>query len=155
MSGAREYLSDLRQAVGSRPLIVAGACVIVRDEEGRVLLQHRCDDGTWDLVGGSMEPGETFEQTVRREAREEIGVEIGALEMLEVYSGRDFFHKYPNGDEVYHIGVAFLTHDFRGTPQPDKYEVDEVGFFSIDSLPAAVKRSALLRLEHLGQRERS
>src|SRR5215831_14004751 len=106
MSGAREYLSDLRQAVGNRPLIVAGACVIVRDGEGRVLLEHRGDDGTWDLVGGSMEPGETFEQTVRREAREEIGIEIGALEVFEVYSGRDFFHEYPNGDQVYHVGVA-------------------------------------------------
>jgi 8-oxo-dGTP pyrophosphatase MutT (NUDIX family) len=102
-----------------------------------------------------MEPGETFEQTVRREAREEIGVEIGALEVFEVYSGQDFFHIYPNGDQVYHVGVPFQTHDVRGTPQPDKNEVDEVGFFSIDSLPAAVKRSALLHLEHLGQRERS
>lgn len=82
--GAREYLDELRAAVGKRPLIVAGACVIVRDNAGRVLLHRRRDDGSWDVIGGSMEPGETFEQTVRREARKEIGVELGALEVLEI-----------------------------------------------------------------------
>src|ERR1700736_4737828 len=103
---AGDYLQSLRAALGKRPLIVAGACVIIRDARGRVLLQRRRDDRSWDLTGGSMESGETFEQTVRREAREEIGVELGALELIELYSGPEFFHTYPNGDQVYHVGAA-------------------------------------------------
>jgi 8-oxo-dGTP pyrophosphatase MutT (NUDIX family) len=85
------YMSELRQAVGTRPLIVAGACVLIRDSVGRVLLHRRRDSGTWDVIGGSMELCETFEQTARREVREEIGLELGELHQLDVCSGTEFF----------------------------------------------------------------
>lgn len=53
--------------------------LLVRD--GRALLAHRHPDrqwypDCWDLVGGHVEPGETPEQAVVRECREEVGVEI-------------------------------------------------------------------------------
>jgi 8-oxo-dGTP pyrophosphatase MutT (NUDIX family) len=97
---AKGYLEELRLVVGKRPLIVPGACVMIRDAGGRVLLHRRADNGAWDLIGGSMEPGETFEQTARREVHEEIGVTLGELELVEVYAGDAFFHTYPNGDQV-------------------------------------------------------
>lgn len=71
--------------------------VIATSEAGRALLQRRGDDSNWDLIGGFMEPGETFGQTLRREALEVICVEIGFVEVLEAYSGPDFFHTYPHG----------------------------------------------------------
>jgi 8-oxo-dGTP pyrophosphatase MutT (NUDIX family) len=126
---------------------VPGACALIRDTAGRVLLHRRRDDASWDLIGGSMELGETFEQTVRREVREEIGVELGALEILEVYSGPDFFHRYPNGDEVYHVGVAFQTREVRGPLRPDAQEVDELRFFPLDALPSQLKPSARQHLQ--------
>jgi 8-oxo-dGTP pyrophosphatase MutT (NUDIX family) len=152
---ARHYLEALRQAVGKRPLIVAGACVIVRDSAERVLLHRRTDTGWWDLIGGSMEPGETFEQTARREVREEIGVELGDLEVVEIYSGQDFFHTYPNGDQVYHVGAAFQTRELRGRLRPDEREVAELRFFPLDGLPTPLKDSARHHLDRLRQRERS
>jgi len=151
--GAREYLDELRAAVGKRLLIVAGACVIVRDNAGRVLLHRRRDDGSWDVIGGSMEPGETFEQTVRREAREEIGVELGALEVLEIYSGPDFFHMYPNGDQVYPSELRFRREMYAANLQPDKDAVDEVDFFPLNALPIPLKDSARHHLEELHRRE--
>ena len=147
------YLGELRAAVGTRALIVPGACVAIRDNAGRVLLHRRTDDGTWDLIGGSMEPGETFEDTARREVREEIGVELGDLERLEVYSGPAFFHTYPSGDEVYHVGVAFLTRDMRGELRPDPAEVAELEFFPLDALPAPLQRSARQHLDEIRRRE--
>ena len=59
--------------------IAFAVAVFVRD--GRALLGHRHRDrrwyaDCWDLVGGHVEPGETPEEAVRRECREEIGVEI-------------------------------------------------------------------------------
>jgi ADP-ribose pyrophosphatase YjhB (NUDIX family) len=94
-----------------------------------------------------MEPGETFEQTARREVREEIGVELGALEVVEVYSGPEFFHTYPNGDQAYHVGVAFQTRDVRGELQSDEHEVDEVEFFSLNALPSPLNKNARHFLE--------
>src|ERR1700730_14361640 len=100
-----------------------------------------------------MEPGETFEQTVRREAREEIGFELGALELLELYSGPDFFHTYPNGDQVYHVGAAFQARDECGEAKIDRHEVEEVEFFSLDALPVPLKESATHHLERLRRNE--
>ncbi|GLX68191.1 hypothetical protein MU1_25360 [Paenibacillus glycanilyticus] len=55
------YIMDLRAIVGSRPLIMTGACVLLCRNE-RLLLQRRSDNGLWGLPGGSMEPGETLEE---------------------------------------------------------------------------------------------
>jgi 8-oxo-dGTP pyrophosphatase MutT (NUDIX family) len=144
-----EYLTELRRAVGTRPLIVVGACVLIRDGEGRVLLHRRRDSGTWDVIGGSMEPEETFEQTARREVREEIGVELGDLEQLHTYAGPDFFHVYPDGNQTYHVGVAFQTHAVFGTLRPDSREVIEVGYFALDALPDPLERGARVLVERL------
>lgn len=53
MSG---YIKELRKLIGAHPIIMAGACVILMDGNGRLLLQQRTDNGLWGLPGGSMEP---------------------------------------------------------------------------------------------------
>ena len=150
---SRGYVEELRRAVGQRPLIVPGACVAIRDDLGRVLLHRRADSGVWDVIGGSMEPGETFEQTARREVREEIGVELGELELVEVYSGAAFFHTYPNGDQVHHVGVAFQAREVFGQLELDPTEVLEVEFFALDALPTLLQRGARQHLETLYHRD--
>jgi len=52
---------------------------LIRDGVGRVLLLKRAVDdpinpGKWDLPGGALDPGETFDRALRREAREETGM---------------------------------------------------------------------------------
>jgi 8-oxo-dGTP diphosphatase len=62
----------------------------LRDEKGRVLLQHRTDDAKWypnhwGFFGGGIEPGETPEEAVMREAKEELGIELEELKLFRVY----------------------------------------------------------------------
>ncbi|UNX55716.1 NUDIX domain-containing protein [Georgenia sp. TF02-10] len=64
----------------SRPEVVA--CVLVR--HGRLLLCHRRDDapwypGVWDLVGGHVRSGESAVEALRRECREELGIDVSAV----------------------------------------------------------------------------
>jgi NUDIX domain len=96
------YVQELRSLVGRRPLILPSAGALVFDQAGRVLLQRRADDATWNIPGGAMEPGEALEQTAKREVREETGLDIGDLKLLCVLSGPQFFH-------VYHRGTRFIT----------------------------------------------
>lgn len=84
-----DYIRELRSLVGTRPLILVGAVVIIRNENQQILLRHR-KDGDWGLPGGLMEPGETLEDTAMREAYEETGLRINHITMLDLYSGPDF-----------------------------------------------------------------
>jgi len=61
-----------------------GVVAVLEDEEGRFLFIRRGMNlgrapGFWCFVGGEVEPGETLEAAVQREAREEVGLEIQAL----------------------------------------------------------------------------
>jgi len=61
------------------PLVVACVGAVVHDAAGRLLLIQRGHDphaGRWTLPGGRVEPGETREQAVVREIREEAGLDV-------------------------------------------------------------------------------
>lgn len=63
---------------------VSVAGVIV-DDEGRALLIQRRDNGHWEPPGGVLEHGETIEDALRREVREETGLEIEPGPLTGVY----------------------------------------------------------------------
>jgi len=133
------YIKTLWGIVGSMPLILPGAAVIITRDEGRqILLQRRRDSGAWGLPGGYMEPGETLEETARREAYEETGLEVGEMSLYGVFSGPQFFHVYPNGDQVHNVTAVYLTSDFSGEMRADPAEGLEVRFFDIAGLPEQI-----------------
>jgi 8-oxo-dGTP pyrophosphatase MutT (NUDIX family) len=145
------YIQELRKLVGSRPIIMIGTGVMLL-RENQVLLQRRKDNGLWGIPGGSLEPGESLEEAARREALEEVGLEItGSLHLFNVYSGRQQFYQYPNGDQIYDVCVAYWTRDFRGTLMAEAGEVLELRFYSIDDLPEAINpldQPILMDLRH-------
>jgi 8-oxo-dGTP diphosphatase len=85
-----------------RPVRVAAKAVIVQD--GRLLVTENVDDdGRWYLLpGGGQEPGEALPETLRRECREEVGVDVEVGELLYVrdYIGRH--HEYAATDGGVH-----------------------------------------------------
>ena len=78
----------------------AGALIL--DAAGRIFVQLRSPDrrlfpGTWDIVGGHLEPGETTLDALRREIQEETGWQLAAiLAELEpvTYTGEDGLTRY-------------------------------------------------------------
>ena len=69
-----EYIMDLRKLLGNRPLMQAGASVMVVDSQDRVLLEKRRDNGLWAYAGGAVELYESVEDAARRELLEETGL---------------------------------------------------------------------------------
>src|SRR4051812_13168743 len=108
------YIMDLRKLVGSRPLIMAGANVILLDSRYRLLMQLRKDNNCWGLAGGSLELGETLEAAAKRELLEETGLVANELELFNIFSGEDFYYKYPHGDEVYNVIATYVCADYQG-----------------------------------------
>ncbi|WP_145136458.1 NUDIX domain-containing protein [Paenibacillus sp. Y412MC10] len=87
-------------------IIVTGGAVI-QDQAGRILMQRRSDYGDWGLPGGAMEPGETIEETMRREVMEETGLVVLKDELMGVYSGPRMQYTYPDGNEVVFVMFIF------------------------------------------------
>ncbi|MCH6267238.1 NUDIX hydrolase [Neobacillus citreus] len=129
------YIEDLRQIVGTRPLILVGACVGALDNQGRLLLQKR-SNRMWGLPGGLLELGESAEEAARREVFEETGVEIGELELAGVFSGKQYFVELPNGDQFYPVTIAYKSKDIKNANiKIDGHETLDAGFFDIGNLP--------------------
>ncbi|GGU80563.1 DNA mismatch repair protein MutT [Streptomyces litmocidini] len=135
-----DYVAELRALLGHRPVIFPGASVVVTDDSDRVLLLARADTGGWGLPGGLMDPGESFEDTARREVLEETGLTVGELTLLGLFSGGpEYFYRYPNGDEVHNVTAAYVTSLPAGaTMVLDRTENTDAAFFDVDDLPADV-----------------
>lgn len=68
-----------------RPVVGVGAIILKGD---RVLLVERGKEplkGVWSIPGGALETGETLAEGLRREAREELGLEVEVGELVEVF----------------------------------------------------------------------
>jgi 8-oxo-dGTP pyrophosphatase MutT (NUDIX family) len=109
-----DYILQLRQYIGHRPVLMVGAAILVLDEYNRLLLMKRSDSGCWGLPGGATEPGEMVEDAAKRETFEEVNLGVGEMSLFGVFSGPELYYKYPNGDEVYNVTVVYWSRDWCG-----------------------------------------
>ncbi len=128
-----DYIRNLRKHVGHDLLLLPSVALLPRDETGRVLLVRQSDPGQWATVGGTIEPGESPEDAARREAKEEIGVDVELGALVGCFGGPGFEVTYANGDRA-----AFVSAVYHATiseePTPDMDEVLEIGWFTDEEL---------------------
>lgn len=91
-----------------KKMIYNTACILLYDEEGKFLLQHRAEDavrlpGYWALFGGGIEEGEHPDATVVREAKEELGYD---LQNAQYVFTQEIFDEQNRYRGVKHIYVA-------------------------------------------------
>jgi len=129
-----DYIKEMREIIGHRPMLLCGAGVIIFDTLGRVLMLHRSDNDCWCFPGGAVELGEELEEAAKREVYEETGLKVENLELFGVFSGEDLHYVYPNGDEVYIIDVVYKTDEYYGDMKINEESKDR-SFFNISELP--------------------
>ena len=116
MTDKREY--------PERPVVGVGG-VVIRD--GRALLVRRGSEplkGQWSIPGGTLELGETIAEGVVRELREETGLDVRVVDLIEVFE-----RIFPGeGRPQYHFVILdYLCEAPNGTPQPGS-DVTDVAF---------------------------
>lgn len=131
----QNYIGDIRKYVGHKPLLTIGAWLLVINENNEVLMQLRSDFNSWDFPGGTMELGETIEDVARRELKEETNLELDELKIIDVFSGKDTYRKYPNGDELYVVSVLCEIRKFHGNLKINDNESKILKWFSINEIP--------------------
>jgi len=141
------YIQELRELIGSRPIIMAGAGTLLMKNDDSILLIHRTDNDTWGIPGGALELGESLEEAAKREMYEETNLEIFDLKLFDIFSGEDYYYKYPNGDEVYNVVAIYTTDNYRGEIIADEIESQDVRFFNINSLPENINPVDRLMLD--------
>jgi 8-oxo-dGTP diphosphatase len=126
-------LQRCRISAVTRTVLVAAAIVV---ENGRVLLTQRKAGthlaGAWEFPGGKVEPGEDPRATVRRELREELGIEVAVGEIVDVT-----FHRYAEAEKAVLL-LFFEAEREASSPEPTAIEVAAVKWGSQRDLDSAL-----------------
>lgn len=128
-----------------RPLIGVGAIIIDR---GRALVVKRASEplkGEWSVPGGVLELGETLRTGVAREAKEETGLDIVPLEVLEVL---DRIISDPGGRTRYHYVLIDYLCEMVGGALRAGSDVSEVRWLTpaeLETFPIAGNAAAVIR----------
>jgi ADP-ribose pyrophosphatase YjhB (NUDIX family) len=118
----------------TQPRFAVTAGAVVCDERGRVLLlRHVLRKGSgWGIPGGFLKGGEQPEEAIRRELREETGLELDSVELAFVRTLTDVRH-------VEIIFRAAMRSDALASVEKG-FEIDRAEWFATDSLPPSFSR---------------
>lgn len=73
--------------------------------------------------------------SIKRETREETGLEIEEMTFLDIFSGPEYYYRYPNGDEVYNIIAMYKSRHVTGKLLLNPDEHTEAQYFDLDDIP--------------------
>lgn len=128
-------MGQLRNLVGNRMLVAPGARGIIQDGPDTILLVRRRDNGLWVMPAGGLEPGESIEDCLKRESREETGLELISASPIAIYSEPRFESTNSYGAENKMLAIVFLVHEWSGDLIRETDETIDARFFSLSDLP--------------------
>lgn len=106
-----------------QPLQITSVIVVLKCQDNFLLVQRSENDdifpGKWQNMGGKIELGETVEKAIKREVKEEIGLEVKSHPVfLQSYSWKK------DDDSPVRLGLIFLI-NLEGKPDRYKIQLDE------------------------------
>lgn len=95
--------------------VVPSTTAVIADDEGRIALVHRADNGLWALPGGGMDLGESIEDCAVREVKEETGLDVRVTGLVGVYTNPNHVMEYTDGEVRQQFSLCFTTELLGGT----------------------------------------
>ena len=99
--------------------------LVIKDREILLARAPRFPGAMYSALAGFVEPGETIEDCVRREVREEVGIDVDRIEYFASQSW-----PFPHS-----LMIAFTAHYAGGELRPDPAEIADARWFALDALP--------------------
>ena len=124
-----EYLRGIRDRVGHDLVLLPAVCVLIWDDDGRLLLMQEAETRKWQTIGGMVDPDESPWDAARREALEEAGVDVRLDRVRAALGGPGYRVYYPNGDVCSYVSTVFDAVIVSGEPGAGDDEVHRVCWF--------------------------
>ena len=126
----KNYIKFIREKVGHECIFLNFVTACIKNDKGEILLQKRGDGRGWGLLGGAIELGESLEDALIREVKEESGYDVKVEKLIGVYG--NYFDEYPNGDKAQTINILFECRIIKEGKYFDKGETKELRFINIE-----------------------
>jgi 8-oxo-dGTP pyrophosphatase MutT (NUDIX family) len=150
--GRTDFLHD--PAAPPANSVHPGAVALVQNNAGDVLLIQRSDNGRWALPGGGHDLGESIGDTVRREVREETGLEVEVTELSGVYTDPGHIMLYDDGEARQQFSLCFRARPIGGELRTSS-ETVQVRWVPVADLPNYdVHPTMRMRIDHALERSR-
>lgn len=134
MGYAGSYIWKLRQKIGSELLITATIDVLPIDDQGRIKLVYAKHVDSWNVVGGHVEPGDSYASAALNELQEEAGITASASDLIPwaTISGPGRIFHYQDGD-TQPFTLIFLIRKWQNETQPtDQEEIAQTEWFTVE-----------------------
>lgn len=131
-----DYWVELRQAIGRKTLILPSAAgAIIKDN--KILLVRQGSLRKWHISGGLMELNESIEETMLREIKEELDIDLEIDKLISIFSSPKWNIELSNGDKTQQVLFFFLLKgEFEEKNiRLQEEEIYEYKFFDLNSIP--------------------
>lgn len=129
------YVGQLRQRAGDFRLMIPAVRAVIQDSAGRILLIRRKDNDMWALPAGSLELEESVLDCLKREVREETGLQVTSSTPIAIYSEPRFAFTNMYGDDYQMFALVFRVDQWTGVLNTMTDETVDARFFPMDALP--------------------
>ncbi len=125
---------DLRRGIDHIGISVS---FVIHDGKGNIMLHKRGakardEQGRWDIGGGAIEFGESINDAIVREIKEEFCVDPIEIKFLTAYDA----HRALNDTPTHWVALVHTVQvDRTRVKNGEPHKIDEIGWFTSDSLP--------------------
>lgn len=145
-----DYIDDPNAPAANS--VVPSVVAAVEDDQGRILMIHKVDNGLWALPGGGHDVGESISDTVVREVKEETGYDVEVTGLIGTYTNPHHVMAYDDGEVRQQFSIAFGARLVGGEATTSS-ESKEVRWVRPSDMPAlAMHPSMRQRVEHFLER---